>query len=123
QPRIEGGAAVIEVQIEAEGVRAATCRYTLDSGAKELQVDWTLDKLAVYPPESVYIAFPRAVGGTTRSRAHDNGVPITPDGAQRYGAVRDFTPLRRWVDISSEERGVTLVPLDAPLVQLGGINT
>jgi alpha-mannosidase len=31
--------------------------------------------------------------------------------------------LQRWVDVSDAERGVTLVPLDAPLVHLGGITT
>jgi alpha-mannosidase len=123
EPRVEGGAAVIEVRIEAEGVRGATCRYALDSRTKALQVDWTLDKQLVHPPESVYIAFPFAIGGETRYRADVNGVPITPDEDQLDGAVRDFTPLRRWVDLSSDDRGVTMVPLDAPLVQLGGINT
>jgi alpha-mannosidase len=37
--------------------------------------------------------------------------------------VRDWYPLRRWVDVSDGERGVTLAPLDAPLAQLGGITT
>ena len=41
--------------------------------------------------------------------------------AQRH--VRDWYPLRRWADVSDGERGVTLAPLDAPLVQLGGITT
>lgn len=123
EPRIEGGAAVIEVRIEAEGVRGATCRYALPSGAKSLEVDWTLDKLSVHPPESVYIAFPFAIDGEASYRADVNGVAITPDEDQLDGAVRDFTPLRRWVDVSGDQHGVTLVPLDAPLVQLGGINT
>ena len=37
--------------------------------------------------------------------------------------MRDWYPLRRWVDVSDGERGVTLAPLDAPLAQLGGITT
>lgn len=122
-PVIDGGAAVIEVRIEAEGINGATCRYTLESGVKALQVDWMLDKIAVHPPESVYFSFPFAIDGDARYRADVNGVALTPDEEQLNGSVRDFTPLRRWVDLSSDAHGVTLVPLDAPLVQLGGINT
>lgn len=123
EPRVDASSATIEVTIEAEGVRAATCRYTLEAGVKALNVDWQLDKLPVHPPESVYFAFPFALEGEARFRVDLNGVPCTPDADQLNGAVRDFHPLRRWVDVSDGQRGVTVVPLDAPLAQLGGINT
>lgn len=123
EPVIDASSASIEVTIEAEGVRSATCRYTLEAGVKALNVDFVLDKLAVHPPESVYIAFPFALDGEAKFRADLNGVPCTPNDDQLNGAVRDFHPLRRWVDVSDGKRGVTVVPLDAPLAQLGGINT
>jgi alpha-mannosidase len=123
EPSIEGGRATIEVTIEADGVRTSTCRYALETGTKALHVDWELDKLPVHQPESVYIAFPFALEGTPQFRVDLNGVACTPNVDQLNGAVRDFHPLRRWVDVSDGERGVTLVPLDAPLAQLGGINT
>jgi alpha-mannosidase len=37
--------------------------------------------------------------------------------------VRDWYPVNRWVDVSDGERGVTVAPLDAPMVQMGGITT
>jgi hypothetical protein len=37
--------------------------------------------------------------------------------------VRDWYPIRRWADVSDGACGVTIAPLDAPLVQLGGITT
>ncbi len=119
---IERGRASIDVQIEAEGVRGAVCRYTLTSGRRELQVDWTLDKLPEPEPESVYVAFPFALGAPS-FRADLNGVACTPNTDQLNGTVRDWYPLRRWVDVSDGERGVTLAPLDAPLAQLGAITT
>jgi alpha-mannosidase len=122
EPRIAGGRASIAVTIAAEGVRAATCTYTLETGARTLAIDWTLDKLAQPEPESVYVAFPFALGAP-RFRADLNGVPCTPNADQLEGSVRDWYPLRRWVDVSDGERGVTLAPLDAPLAQLGGITT
>jgi alpha-mannosidase len=52
-----------------------------------------------------------------------NGVPFTPEADQLPGTVRDWYPVGRWVDVGDGERGVTLTPLDAPLVQLGGITS
>ena len=52
-----------------------------------------------------------------------NGIPAKPNDDQLDGAAKDWYPLQRWVDVSDGKRGVTLVPLDAPLVHLGGITT
>ena len=52
-----------------------------------------------------------------------NGIPSRPNADQLDGAAKDWYPLQRWVDVSDGKRGVTLVPLDAPLVHLGGITT
>ena len=125
-PRIGGGRVSIDVTIAADGVRGATCTYALSSGEKALHVDWELDKLPVHEPESVYVAFPFALGAGADElafRADLNGVACTPNEDQLNGTVRDWYPLRRWVDVSDGERGVTVVPLDAPLAQLGGITT
>jgi alpha-mannosidase len=122
EPSIERGRAIVQVRIEAAGVRGAVCRYELASGSRVLEVNWTLDKLAEPGPESVYVAFPFALG-EPRFRADLNGVPCTPDEDQLNGAVRDWYPLRRWVDVFDGDRGVTVAPLDAPLAQLGGITT
>ena len=46
-----------------------------------------------------------------------------PNDDQLDGAAKDWYPVGRWVDVSDEARGVTVVPLDAPLVHLGGITT
>jgi hypothetical protein len=85
-------------------------------------VDWVLDKQHVTAPEAVFIAFPFNLDGA-RFRADLNGVPCTPEREQLPGTVRDWYPLHRWVDVSDGERGVTLAPLDSPLVHLGGITT
>jgi alpha-mannosidase len=122
EPEVHEGRASIEVEVEAPGVRRAWCRYALDSGSKTLQVDWMLHKEHVTEPESVYIAFPFALGEPA-FRVDLNGVACSPNADQLNGAVRDWYPVRRWVDVSDRERGVTLATLDAPLVQLGGITT
>jgi len=44
-----------------------------------------------------------------------NGIPAVPNDDQLDGAAKDWYPVGRWVDVSDGKRGVTLVPLDAPL--------
>ena len=72
--------------------------------------------------EAVFIAFPFNLGAPS-FRADINGIPFTPDKDQLNGTVKDWYPLGRWVDVSDGERGVTMTPLDAPLVHIGGITT
>jgi alpha-mannosidase len=121
-PAVEEGTASIEVDVELPGLRAARCRYRLETQRKALEIDLLLDKEHVTEPESVYVAFSFALGSPT-FRLDLNGVPCTPDVDQLAGAVRDWYPVQRWLDVSDGEAGVTIAPLDAPLVQLGAITT
>ncbi|HVW93889.1 MAG TPA: glycoside hydrolase family 38 C-terminal domain-containing protein [Devosia sp.] len=122
QPRVEQGRASIEVTIEAAGVRSATAVYSLDTGSRVLAIDWVIDKLDHPEAEAVFIAFPFNLAGKD-FRLDLNGIPAEPNRDQLDGAAKDWYPLQRWVDVSDGDRGVTLAPLDAPLVHLGGITT
>jgi hypothetical protein len=121
-PILDQGIASITVHIKAKGVRDAHCTYSLRSNTKALEVDWLLDKEHVTDVEAVFIAFPFALGAP-RFRASINGLPLTPEEDQLSGTVRDWYPVGRWIDVSDEERGVTVVPLEAPLMHIGGITT
>ena len=119
---IEQGRVSITATIEAPGVASAGVTYALDADTKTLFVDWSIDKLDHPEAEAVFIAFPFNLEG------HDfmldlNGIPAMPNVDQLDGAAKDWYPVGRWVDVSDGKRGVTLVPLDAPLVHLGGITT
>ncbi|WP_210505874.1 glycoside hydrolase family 38 C-terminal domain-containing protein [Naasia sp. SYSU D00057] len=120
--RIEAGTALIDVTIEARGVRKAVCRIALPSRSPVLEVDWLLDKTPQTDPESVYVLFPVRLDGQDYT-VDLNGIPIRPNEDQLPGVVFDWYPIRRWADVSDGRHGVTLVALDAPLVQLGGITT
>jgi hypothetical protein len=122
EARISEGRATIELQIEAPGVSGATVTYALDTETKSLAVDWSIDKLKHPKAEAVFIAFPFNLEGQD-FLIDLNGVPSVPNRDQLDGAAKDWYPLQRWVDVSDGKRGVTVVPLDAPLVQLGGITT
>ncbi|MCP4382609.1 MAG: hypothetical protein GY798_14525, partial [Hyphomicrobiales bacterium] len=119
---INEGRASIAVTIAAPGVHTAKVVYSLDAATRSLNVDWTLDKIDNPKSEAVFIAFPFALEGQT-FKLDLNGIPATPNTDQLDGAAKDWYPVGRWVDVSDDQRGVTIVPLDAPLVHLGGITT
>jgi alpha-mannosidase len=121
-PTIQEGRASLSVEITAPGIRRARCTFSLDSGAKTLAVDWVLEKRHVTDPESVFIAFPCNLGRPA-FRADVNGLVCTPGADQLPGTVHTWYPVQGWVDVSDGQRGVTLAPLDAPLLHLGGITT
>jgi alpha-mannosidase len=112
----------LSVTISAKGVRKAKCTYALTTSQRALDIRWMLEKEHVTDPEAVFIAFPFNLG-KPKFRADINGIPLTPEQEQLKGTVKDWYPIQRWVDVSDEHRGVTLIPLDAPLVHLGGITT
>ena len=119
---IDQGRASITVTIAAPGVSAASVVYALDAGSKSLAVDWLIDKLEHPAAEAVFIAFPFKLDGQDFT-LDLNGIPAVPNDDQLDGAAKDWYPVGRWVNVSDDKRGVTLVPLDAPLVHLGGITT
>ncbi|GGH08726.1 glycoside hydrolase family 38 C-terminal domain-containing protein [Silvibacterium dinghuense] len=70
--------------------------------------------------ESIQFAFPLAVADGKMTM----DVPLAvmrPELDQLPGSCKNWLPVGRWVDVSSETRGVTWATLDAPLVEIGGI--
>jgi hypothetical protein len=120
--KIYEGRASITVTIAAPGVSSATVTYALDAATKSVLVDWSIDKLEHDQAEAVFIAFPFKLDAADFT-LDLNGIPAVPNDDQLDGAAKDWYPVGRWVDVSDAQRGVTLVPLDAPLVHLGGITT
>lgn len=122
EARIHEGRAFIEINVTAPGVKSATLVYALDAGRKSLEVNWTIDKIEHTKAEAVFIAFPFNLQGN-EFVVDLNGIPSVPNDDQLDGAAKDWYPVTRWVDVSDGRRGVTMVPVDAPLVHLGGITT
>ncbi len=112
----------VEVRLQAPGARSVRVRYTLPHHEKALYLDMVVDKRWVTEPEAVYILFPFALEAP-RFHLDLNGVPLTPEAEQLPGTCRDWYGVQRWAEVGDGRTSVVLVPLDAPLVQLGGIQT
>jgi hypothetical protein len=122
EPQIGAGRASIAVDVAGPGVRSGTCTFTLWQGRRQLDVEWRFDKIAVEDPESVFFAFPFAAEAPSFF-GDFNGIPCEPDVEQLPGSVRSWYPVQGWVGVDGTDHSIVLVPLDAPLVHLGGVNT
>lgn len=112
----------VEVFMQAPGARSVRVRYQLPHHEKSLHVDMVVDKEYVTDPEAVYIVFPFALEKPT-FHLDLNGVPLEPEAEQLPGSCRDWYGIQRWAEVSDENTSIVLSPLDAPLVQVGGIQT
>jgi alpha-mannosidase len=121
-PEVRAGRARLGLDVVGPGVRSATCTFTLWQASRRVDVEWVFDKVGVEDPESVFFAFPFTVEGSS-FLGDFNGIPCVPDVEQLPGSVRSWYPVQGWIGLDGPAHSVVLVPLDAPLVHLGGVNT
>ncbi|MBX7234645.1 MAG: hypothetical protein K1X65_09695 [Caldilineales bacterium] len=120
--RVEPSRAVVEVRIAGPGIKSGRVRYSLPGHEKALHLDFVLDKEFRTLAEAVYIPFPIAFD-QPKFHLDLNGVPLEPEAEQLPGSCRDWYGIHRWAEVGDGEVSVVLAPLDAPLVQVGGITT
>jgi len=119
---VDGIGVSVEVFVQAPGARSLRVRYSLPHHEKALHIDMVIDKEHVTDPESIYIMFPTALHEPT-FHLDLNGVPLTPEAEQLPGSCRDWYGIQRWAEVSDDQASIVLAPIDAPLVQVGGIQT
>jgi hypothetical protein len=137
--RIEKGASVpVFSSLKISGHIEYLCKFEheiiLYSQLKRVDIVNRIQKKPVYPKETVHYAFPFAIRTdyrvTVDAMTHHNtykidvpGGVMQPDLDQIPGSNRDSYVARHWVSISRGDYGVVWSSVDAPLVQLGGIQT
>lgn len=119
----------------APGCNKLTRELRLTAMADSVQINDVLDKTRadVKPvsaggkpqdpnngKEAVHFAFPFNIPGG-EIRMDTPWAVVRPEIDQMPGACKNWFTVQRWVDLSNETDGVTVAPLDTPLVQLGGI--
>ncbi len=114
--------ASLVVTSPAPGCRRLRREVRLAHDADWVEIVDTLDKERVLDPEGVCLAFPfRIPSGEVRI---DLGWGhYRPGTDQLPGANHNYYSVQHWVDVSNERTGVTLVPMDAPLLEIGAITT
>ena len=112
--------ASLVVESEAPGCRLLTREVRVIDGLDRLEFINTVDKLPVRAKEGVHFGYGFAVpNGTIRM---DVGwAEVRPEVDQIPAACKNWFSVQRWLDISNERFGVTWSPIDAPLVEVGGL--
>ncbi|MEJ0088814.1 MAG: polysaccharide lyase family protein [Limisphaerales bacterium] len=139
---VENGPLVASLRIEssAPGCNGLTRELRLVAGADFVEMVNTIDKQRVLPnphpgeggpggafaqrgsKESVSFTFPFNVADGD-VRLDIPFATIRPETDQIPGACKNWLPVGRWADVSNSRNGVTLVTLDAPLVEIGELST
>jgi hypothetical protein len=124
-PRIsvkEKGPLVASLLIESDapGCKRLLREVRVVDGLDSVEIINTVDKLPVRAKEGVHFGFGFNVpDGTVRM---DVGwAAVRPELDQIPAACKNWFSVQRWVDISNDRFGVTWSPVDAPLVEVGGI--
>ncbi len=124
-PRIsvkERGPLVASLLIESDapGCKRLRREVRVVEGLDAVEIINTIDKLPVRAKEGVHFGFGFNVpDGTVRM---DVGwAAVRPELDQIPAACKNWFSVQRWVDISNDRFGVTWSPVDAPLVEVGGI--
>jgi hypothetical protein len=124
-PRItvkENGPLVASLLIESDapGCKSLKREVRVVDGLDDVEIIDTVDKFPIRAKEGVHFGFGFNVpGGMPR---FDVGwAAVRPELGQIPAACKNWFSVQRWVDISNDKFGVTWSPVDAPLVELGGI--
>ena len=110
----------IKIEFEAPGANSLVTTIQLHHGSDIIYITNTVDKQDIREKENVRFAFPFNVncGEMTMDLAW---AAMTPEKDQLEGANKNYFTVQRWIDISSEDQGITWACPDAPIVEIGGM--
>jgi len=94
----------------------------LDNYFKRVIVKNYLFKLETLDAEAAYFVFPFNIKEPT-IKMNCHGGHFEPEAEQLPGSAKDWYCIQKWMDIYDNNTDITWTPIEAPLVQLGEINT
>jgi hypothetical protein len=108
------------IESDAPGCKRLLREVRVVDGLDSVEIIDTVDKLPVRAKEGVHFGFGFNVPGGT-VRLDEGWAVVRPELDQIPAACKNWFSVQRWVDISNDRYGVTWSPVDAPLVEVGGI--
>ena len=112
--------ATLRIESDAPGCNSLVRRVRVVDGLGYVELTNTVDKLKERRPEGAYFSFPFNIPNAI-SRVDAPLAVVQVEKDQLPGANRNFYCVQRWVDLSSDDYGVTWVTLDAPMMQFDPI--
>jgi len=110
------------VETKAKGCSRIIQEIVLYRELKRIDIVNTLAKVATPDAEAVYYAFPFNIR-RPEFRLDTAGGVMRPEVDQLPGTARDWYSIQDWLSLSNKDAGIVWVSREAPLVQLGAINT
>ncbi len=111
----------IKVTSDAPGSEGLTREIMLLSGSDEIFITNTVEKTRVLEDENVRFSFPFDIPDG-QVRIDIPWATVQPEKDQLKGANKNFYSVQRWVDISNDTMGMTLAPIEAPLLEIGDMH-
>jgi alpha-mannosidase len=112
--------ATFRIESSAFGARSLVRRVRLVAGRDVVELIDALDKAAVRTKESAHLAFPMEIPGGIL-RADLGGAIVAFERDQMPGSCREFVGVHSAIDASNDAVGMSIVSLDAPLIELGAM--
>jgi alpha-mannosidase len=112
--------ATLRVESDAPGCERLIRDIRLVDGLDRVEFFNRVDRKSVREKDGVHFGFAFAVPRGEVRMETPWGV-VRPDVDQLPGANRNWYTVQRWVEVSNRRMGVTWSPLDAPLMEVGGL--
>ncbi|MEJ2617155.1 MAG: glycoside hydrolase family 38 C-terminal domain-containing protein, partial [Ignavibacteriaceae bacterium] len=111
----------ITIKSQAQGCNSLVQDIVLFNDLDKIEIINTIDKKKDYSKENIRFAFPSNIKNPI-SRINIAWAVIRPEIDQVTGANKNYFTAQRWIDISNSYNGLSIAPVDAPLVEFGGMN-
>ncbi len=108
----------IKVISDAPGCNMLEKEYYIYEGESSVGIRIKMDRKKVYDPEGIHIAFPFNIS-EAKPVFNTAWANYRPQIEQLEGSCKNYFPIQRFADVSNLTLGITLVPVDAPMIELG----
>ena len=106
------------VTCDMKGTNEVVYEITQLCDQKYIQLSVIIDKKTIRDKEAIHIAFPFDLPESQIRIGMDESF-ITPEKEQIAGANKDFYFIQRWMDLSNNDEGITIVSPQAALFEIG----
>lgn len=112
--------ATLQVESDAPGCNKLVRQVRVVDGLDSVEFINHVDRKSVREKDGVHFGYGFNVPGG-QIRMETPWAVVRPNIDQLPGSCRNWYTVQRWVDISNPDYGVTWAPLDAPLMEIGGL--
>lgn len=113
--------ASISIESSAPGCNRLSREIRVIHGIPRIDIINELDRPLIREPGGIHFGFPFNIPDG-KIRINSPWAVVQPELDQMKGACKNWFTVQRWVNISNENFGVTLAPIDAPLIEIGDIH-